>query len=138
VQVTTIPIQRWILLVSRNEIDHNIRADKVFDVGQVRSFETHISIGLLCGLLSLLQKRTDLLCDGHNVSSLFTIPAKLPLLNSGWHTGACISTCVSALAAKSFICGNLRPGFPFPLPVTLLLLLPAQLSLLALSTLVCP
>ena len=53
------------------------------------------------------------------------------------HTGACLSISEPALAARSLICGNLLPGFPLPFPVTLLLLLLAQLSVFAVSILLC-
>lgn len=44
----------------RNEIDDDIRADQVFDIGQVRPFETHIGLGLLGRFLSSLQKSIEL------------------------------------------------------------------------------
>ena len=51
------------------------------------------------------------------------------------HTGACLSTWVPALAARSLICTNLLADFPLLLPVALLLLLLAQLFLFAVSIL---
>lgn len=46
--------------MSRNEVEYDIRADQVFDIGQVRPFEAYISLGLLCRLLRSLQKAIDL------------------------------------------------------------------------------
>jgi len=46
--------------VSRNEVDYDIRADQIFDIGQVWPFEAHVSLGLLRKLLRSLQKGIDL------------------------------------------------------------------------------
>ena len=44
----------------RNEVDYDFGADQVFNVGQIRPFETNIGLGLLCRLLGPLQKTFDL------------------------------------------------------------------------------